>query len=75
MTDRELLNNKNETIKERELFTSREASIILRVSTITLWRERKAGRLSFHRAASKIIYTRQDLDSYLERNKREAFAA
>ena len=73
MTEQELLSQKNELIKEKEIFTTKEAARFLRTSSITLWRERKAGNIAFHRVASKIVYTRQDLESYLERNKREAF--
>jgi lipopolysaccharide export LptBFGC system permease protein LptF len=56
-------------------FTDREAASFLRISQVTLWRERKAGRISFRRVASKILYTREDLESYLNGNKREAFNA
>jgi len=59
-------------INENEIFTSKEASRFLRISAVTLWRERKAGRISFRRIASKVVFTRQDLDNYLERNKHEA---
>ncbi len=66
--ERELLNKKN------DLLTDKEAAKYLRISQITLWRERKAGRIAFRRASSKLIYKREDLENYLERNKREAFA-
>ncbi len=66
-TDTKMLNKKN------ELLTDREAAEYLRISQITLWRERKAGRIAFRRASSKLIYTRADLEDYLQRNKREAF--
>jgi hypothetical protein len=56
----------------QQLFTSKEASRFLRISPITLWRERKAGKISFRRVSSKVIYLRKDLDDYLEVNKREA---
>ncbi len=72
--ERVLLNQKNEAIKEREIFTDKEASAYLRISQVTLWRERKKGRIFFRRAASKIIYLREDLEKYLEQNKRGGFA-
>lgn len=59
-------------VNEIEIFTSKDACRILKISTVTLWRERKAGRISFRRIASKVVFTRQDLDNYLERNKHEA---
>lgn len=71
--DRILLNKKNEIIKQREIFTDKEASEYLRTSQVTLWRERKAGKITFRRVASKIVYLQEDLDEYLNRNKREAF--
>lgn len=73
-TDQNSLNPQNESIKVREIYTDKEASDYLRISQITLWRERKAGKITFRRAASKIIYLQEDLDAYLEKNKRVAFA-
>ena len=51
------------------LFTPQEASRLLRISTVTLWRLRRAGKISFRRVASKVIFTQQDLDDYLERQR------
>ncbi len=58
----------------RTLYTEREASEYLRISTVTLWRERKKGKITFRRVASKIIYLQEDLENYLNQNKREAFS-
>jgi hypothetical protein len=52
-------------INHNNVFTSSEVARILRISAVTLWRERKAGRIGFHRIASKIVFTQQDLDDYL----------
>lgn len=60
--------------EENKIYTDKEASEYLRISQVTLWRERKAGKITFRRVASKIVYLREDLDSYLDKNKREAFA-
>lgn len=60
-------------MSEQEIYTDKEASQYLRVSQITLWRERKKGKISFRRVASKIVYLREDLENYLNQNKREAF--
>jgi hypothetical protein len=57
-----------------KLFTEKEASEFLRISQVTLWRERKARRITFRRVASKIIYLLEDLETYLERNKRAAYS-
>ncbi len=57
-------------LNEKQIFTDKEAAEYLRISQVTLWRERKARKITFRRAASKIIYTREDLLNYLEQNKR-----
>lgn len=71
--DHQILINKNQEFELQQLFTQRETCLRLRISQVTLWRLRKAGKISFHRVASKIIYTQADLDSYLESTKRDAF--
>ena len=73
MTDQELTNQTNELGKERKVFTTSEAASFLRISPITLWRERKKGKIDFRRVASKIVYLQEDLENYLNRNKRAAF--
>ncbi len=60
---------------DQQIFTDKEASEYLRISQVTLWRERKKGKISFRRVASKIVYLREDLENYLNQNKREAFGA
>lgn len=60
--------------KETKIYTEKEAARFLRISTVTLWRLRKAGKISFRRTP-KIIYTDCDLQTFLEVNKRIAFAA
>jgi predicted site-specific integrase-resolvase len=55
-----------------ELFTEREAAKYLRISTTTLWRERKKGKITFCRSAVKIVYTKKDLEKYLRSRKQEA---
>ena len=58
---------------ERELFTEAEAAEFLRISRVTLWRERSKGNISFRRLP-RLVYTQGDLNEYLARNKRAAFA-
>ena len=60
-------------MNEKQIYTDREAAEYLRIGQTTLWRLRKVGKISFRRAASKIIYTRADLENYLESTKRRAF--
>jgi predicted site-specific integrase-resolvase len=62
------------TQETKKNYTDKEAADYLRISQVTLWRLRKAGKISFRRAASKIIYTQADLENYLQSTKREAFA-
>ncbi len=61
-------------MNEKQIYTDREAAEYMRISQVTLWRLRKTGKISFRRAASKIIYTQLDLENYLDSTKREAFA-
>ncbi len=60
-------------VNEKQIYTDKEASNYLRISQVTLWRERKKGKIDFRRVASKIVYLQEDLENYLNRNKREAF--
>lgn len=60
-------------MSEQEIYTDKEASEFLRISQVTLWRERKRGKICFRRVASKIVYLKEDLEAYLNQNKREAF--
>jgi predicted DNA-binding transcriptional regulator AlpA len=57
-----------------ELLTDREAAKFLRISRTTLWRERTKGNIDYRLASGKILYTRADIEKYLSRNKRAAFA-
>lgn len=61
-------------MNEQQIYTDKEASEFLRISQVTLWRERKKGRIFFRRGASKIVYLKEDLEKYLEQNKRGGFA-
>lgn len=57
----------------KQIYTDKEASDLLRISQVTLWRERKKGKITFRRVASKIVYLQEDLENYLESTKRNAF--
>ena len=59
---------------EKRVYTSKEASEFLCVSSVTLWRERRAGRIAYRRVSSKIVYTIEDLENYLNFNKHGEFA-
>ncbi len=55
-----------------EIFTNSEAARFLRISTITLWRLRKKRLINYRRISSKIAYTIDDLNQYLDSTKQEA---
>lgn len=54
-----------------EVFTEDETAEILRISKVTLWRERKRGRITCRRSASRPVYLREDITNYLNRTKKE----
>lgn len=58
-----------------ELATEKQLADFLSKSTLTLWRERKRGRLSFHRIGNEIRYTHRDVQEYLDRGRVAAMAA
>ena len=77
-----LVNKRYEQEGLRRLFTNQEAAEYLRMSEVTLWRERNAGRINCRRSAGKLLYTLDDLNLYLETvknapapNARKAVAA
>lgn len=57
---------------EQQIFTEREACKYLNISASTLWRERQARRISYHRLGGSIRYTLDDLRDYLARNRQPA---
>jgi hypothetical protein len=52
-----------------EVFTEDETAEILRISKVTLWRERKRGKIMCRRSASRPVYLREDITNYLNRMK------
>lgn len=57
-----------------DLLTEKEAASFLRLSSLTLWRLRKKGKLPFVRITSKNLYRRSDLIAFIERGQRNAIA-
>lgn len=51
-----------------EVLTSKEVCELLKISAVTLWRERRAGRITYRRVSSKIIFLRSDVIAYLDQN-------
>lgn len=73
INDRDLLAIKAER-RAFELFTEKQACEFLGISTITLWRARKARSINFRRLGGSIRYTAGDLEAYVERNLQAAIA-
>lgn len=69
----QLVLEREQIMNEKQIYTDKEASDFLRISQVTLWRERKKGKIAFRRVASKIVYLKEDLENYLNQNKRDAF--
>ena len=61
-----------ESLLYNHVYTDREAAKFLRMSQIKLWRERKAGRISFRRLGGQLAYTLSDLQEYLDSNRHAA---
>lgn len=57
---------------EKSIFTNKEAAEFLRISEVTLWRERSAGNITYRRLGGRVVYTEADLVEFLERNKQAA---
>lgn len=51
-------------------FTSTEVARYLNISPVTLWRLRKAGKITFRRVASRVIFVQNDIDAFLEECRR-----
>jgi excisionase family DNA binding protein len=51
------------------LMTVREAAAFLRVSTPTIFRLRKSGKISFFKIGARVLFSRERLCEYLDRNE------
>ena len=56
-----------------KLLTDKEVQQILGVSDVTLWRERKMGRLGFVRVGGAVRYTQSQIDDYIKRQARQPY--
>ena len=54
------------------IYTTTETAKLLRIYETMLWKEREAGHISYSNIGRRVVFTRQDIDEYLERNKTEA---
>ncbi|MEZ5425249.1 MAG: helix-turn-helix domain-containing protein [Pyrinomonadaceae bacterium] len=54
---------------QKSIFSNAEAVDYLGLSPTTLWRERKAGKISFRKFGNKVAFTKKDLDDYIEQGK------
>lgn len=49
--------------------TRTEAAQYLRISPVSLWKQRKSGRLQAMKVGGKILFTRRDLDKLAQLNR------
>lgn len=52
---------------EQDILTSKDVCELLKISPVTLWRERRAGRITCRKVSSKVIFLREDVLEYFER--------
>lgn len=55
---------------EKQVLTNREAMRFLSVSRSTLQRWRNEGRLPYRQVQGKILYTKDDIQNFLEENQK-----
>jgi predicted site-specific integrase-resolvase len=61
-------------IGKRLLFDRIETAQMLNISPVTLFREMKAGRISYRRVGDKPLWTLEDIQEYIASRKRAAVA-
>ena len=62
-------------MNEIQLFTEAEAAKILRLSSVSLWRRRRDRKISYRRDQGRILYAKEDLEEYINRNRQLAVFA
>ena len=63
-----------EAIGVKLLFDRAETARLLNISVVTLDREVRAGRISYHRIGDRPLFSMQCIQEYLESRKRPAVA-
>jgi excisionase family DNA binding protein len=48
------------------VYSKQEAAEKLKVSTITIDRNRRTGKLPYHKIGSRVVFTQEDLDKFLK---------
>jgi excisionase family DNA binding protein len=56
----------------QQIYSTKEVAEFLRISRQTLYRIRLDGVLSFRRVGGRVVFTQQDLDEFLDRQKTQA---
>lgn len=56
------------------LKSEKEAAFLLGISRPTLLRLRQSGAIAFHRVASRVLYSEEQLDAFLRATERQARA-
>lgn len=60
--------------KDWKVYSNDEAAMLLGVSKRTLQNWRDKGLISYHQIGSKIYYSKEAIQQFLNENRREAFA-
>jgi excisionase family DNA binding protein len=50
---------------EKEFFTTAELADLLGVATHTVKRQKRAGRLAFHKVGRRVLFRRDDVEAFL----------
>lgn len=58
------------TMGTKLLFDRLETAQMLNISTVTLYREMRGRRISYRRIGDKPLFTKQDIEEYVESKKR-----
>ena len=58
------------TQENSDFVTQKQAAEMFPVSTITLWRDRKEGKLPFYRVRGRVLYRVSDLVAHFEAGRR-----
>jgi excisionase family DNA binding protein len=61
-------------LQHKRYLTNREAQVYLNKSHTTMWRLMQAGEIAYSRTGMSLLFDRNDLDDYVQRNRIAAIA-
>ena len=65
--NRQLINGKNETVNRDKLFSRKETAGMLKVSTSSLLKYVKSGRIKAHRVGRRVLFKYEDIQNSMRR--------